>query len=79
MYATKDYCITYLRGSSGSPHLAAYVHARKHEVAFEDLFKDNDSTIGTYCDADLAGDEDTRKSMSGLAIAMHGGVVSWMS
>jgi len=55
------------------------VHARKHEVAFEDLFKDNDSTIGTYCDADLAGDEDTRKSMSGLAIAMHGGVISWMS
>jgi hypothetical protein len=79
LYATKDYGITYSRGSGGSPHLAAYMHARKNQVAVEDSFKDNGPTIGTYCDADLAGDEDTRKSTSGLAIVMHGGVISWMS
>ena len=45
LYATKDYGITYSRGSGGSPHFDAYMHARKHQVAVEDSFKDNGSTL----------------------------------
>ena len=78
MYATKEYGITYTRESGGSPHITAYTHARKNKIAVDDSFGDN-TLIGTYCDADLAGDEDTRKSTSGLVIVMHGGVICWSS
>ena len=78
LYATKEYGITYTRESGGSPHITAYTHARKNKIAVDDPFGDN-TLIGTYCDADLAGDEDTRKSTSGLVIVMHGGVICWSS
>jgi len=32
-----------------------------------------------YCDADFAGDLDTRRSTSGYAFTLHGGAVSWGS
>mmetsp|Transcript_64699 Transcript_64699/g.111136 ORF Transcript_64699/g.111136 Transcript_64699/m.111136 type:complete len:188 (+) Transcript_64699:812-1375(+) len=35
--------------------------------------------MGTYCDADLAGDEGTRKSTSGYCMLMNGGLVCWSS
>ena len=66
------------RDSGGSPHITAYTHARKNKIAVDDPFDDN-TLIGTYCDADLAGDEDTRKSTSGLVIMMHGGAICWSS
>ena len=78
LYATKEYGITYTRDSGGSPHITAYTHARKNKIAVDDPFDDN-TLIGTYCDADLAGDEDTRKSTSGLVIMMHGGAICWSS
>ena len=33
----------------------------------------------TYADADLAGDINTRKSTTGYAILMSGGLICWMS
>ena len=76
LFATKDYGITYSRGAVGAPHL--YLHARKTSLAVEDPLQDSKSVIA-YADADLAGDEDTRKSTTGFALLLHGGVVSWMS
>jgi heptaprenylglyceryl phosphate synthase len=35
--------------------------------------------MGTYADADLAGDVGTRKSTSGYCIVMNGGLVQWSS
>jgi len=35
--------------------------------------------MGTYADADLAGDEGTTKSTSGSAVMLHGGIIRWIS
>lgn len=32
-----------------------------------------------YCDADFAGDVDTRRSTTGYALLLHGAAISWMS
>jgi hypothetical protein len=32
-----------------------------------------------YCDADYAGDIDSRRSTTGYVFVMHGGAVSWSS
>ena len=85
-YGTKELGITYTRGAGGSPHLAGvqatslgvYMHSRKNEIAVEDAMKDS-HLMGTYADADLAGDEGTRKSTSGYAVMLHGGIISWIS
>jgi len=37
------------------------------------------TSVVAYCDADYAGDPDTRKSTSGNVFLMHGGVISWSS
>jgi ribonuclease HI len=39
---------------------------------------DNSGLIG-YCDADYAGDTDTRKSTSGYIFILHGGAITWSS
>ena len=44
----------------------------------EDPMKDS-HFMGTYADADFAGDEGTRKSTNGHCIMLHGGIVSWLS
>jgi hypothetical protein len=85
-YGTKELGITYTRGAGGSPHLAdvqvsslgVYMHSRKNEIAVDDVMKDS-HLMGTYADADLAGDEGTRKSTSGYAVMLHGGIISWIS
>jgi hypothetical protein len=76
MYATKDYGITFSRRKSGAPHL--YVHTRKSQTAVDDTSSDS-RLIATYADADLAGDVGTRKSTSGYAIVLNGGLISWLS
>jgi hypothetical protein len=76
LFATKDHGITYSRDAVGAPHL--FMHARKSSLAVEDSLRDSTNVIA-YADADLAGDEDTRKSTTGFALMLHGGVVSWMS
>jgi len=76
LFATKEYGITYSRDAVGAPHV--YLHSRKSSLAVEDSLRDSRNVIA-YADADLAGDEDTRKSTTGFALLLHGGVVSWMS
>jgi len=76
LYGTKSFGITYQRGVGGSPHL--FVHTRKSSTAIDDPTTDS-YLVGTYADADLAGDEGTRKSTNGHAMVLHGGVVSWLS
>ena len=76
LFATKEYGITYSREAVGAPHL--YVHTRKSSLAVEDALRDSRSVIA-YADADLAGDEDTRKSTTGFALLLYGGLISWMS
>ena len=86
LYGTKEWGITYSRGVGGSPHLAhsansklnMYMHSRKSEIASDDTNSDS-RIMRTYCDADLAGDEGTRKSTSGYGMVMNGGVVCWSS
>ena len=76
LYATKEYGITFSRRKSGAPHL--YVHTRKSQTAVDDTSGDS-RLIATYADADLAGDVGTRKSTSGYAIVLNGGLISWLS
>ena len=76
LFATKEYGITYSRDAVGAPHV--YLHSRKSSLAVEDSLRDSRNVIAN-ADADLAGDENTRKSTTGFALLLHGGVVSWMS
>jgi hypothetical protein len=86
LYATKDYGITYTKGKGGSPHvgslegaeLQAFIHARKSSTAVDDVMGDS-RLMGTYCDADLGGDEGTRKSTTGFCMGINGGLVCWSS
>ncbi len=42
-------------------------------------YGESDLKLQGYCDADMAGDLDTRKSTSGYVFAIAGGAVSWCS
>jgi hypothetical protein len=42
-------------------------------------FGAGDSTIIGYCDADYAGDLDSRRSTTGYVFLLHGGAISWSS
>ena len=69
LYHTKEMGITYRRGSFGGPQW--YVKA---------LDKSADAVLLMGCaDADWGGDEDSRKSTSGYAMILQGGLVSWLS
>jgi transposase InsO family protein len=86
LFSTKQYGITYRKGRSGSPHheatseplVQAFVHSRKTSVATDDATGDS-RIMGTYCDADLAGDEGTRRSTTGFCMLLSGGLVCWSS
>jgi hypothetical protein len=69
LYATKELGITFSKNASGAPH----VYMRGLEV------EENIRDFVTYADADLAGDVDNRKSTTGVAIVLNGGLVSWTS
>jgi hypothetical protein len=43
------------------------------------LFRGSDTTLKSYCDADYAGDPDTRRSTTGYLFMMNGGAISWNS
>ena len=58
--------------------MAAFIHSRKSDAAADDANGDS-RIIGTYCDADLAGDDGTRKSTTGFCMVLNGGVVCWSS
>ncbi len=76
LYATKDYGITYTRGKAGAPHMC--MHALKNRAAVEDLSNDSRIVV-SYADADLAGDESTRKSTTGFIALLGGGAINWTS
>ena len=84
LYGTKEYGIEYRRDKGNAPHqdhaprLTAYTHTRKSDIAREDSPSDS-HLIGTYCDADYAGDAGTRKSTGGYGILMAGGLICWSS
>ena len=42
-------------------------------------FGGSDIILEGYCDADYAGDVDTRRSTTGYVFLMYGGAVSWSS
>ncbi len=42
-------------------------------------FAGGDTTVIGYCDADFAGDLDTRRSTTGYVFIMNGGAISWQS
>ncbi len=60
--------ITFSKNASGAPH-----------VYMRDLEAEENRDFVTYADADLAGDVDNRKSTTGVAIVLNGGLVSWTS
>ena len=49
------------------------MHTRKSGVAIENSVEDEQTILVTYADADLAGDESTRRSTSGYGVVLHGG------
>jgi hypothetical protein len=71
-YATKDFGITFNRRKAGAPHV--FIRGESGTAV-----KVDGQDMVTYADADLAGDIHTRKSTTGYAILICGGLVSWMS
>ena len=43
------------------------------------MFGTSLNTVVGYCDADYAGDLDTRRSTTGFVFILHGGVFTWLS
>lgn len=86
LYRTKNYGLVYSRKkmshSVGAPHyseeLELFVHTRKNEGALDNFYGD-DQLLRSYCDADLAGDVETRRSTSGFCVVLFGAVVHWTS
>ena len=58
--------------------LQTYVHTRKSKTAIDDPMGDS-FLMGSYADADLAGDIGTRKSTTGFCMVLNGGVINWSS
>jgi hypothetical protein len=88
LFATKDMGITFSQDGSASPHLSSsdpsslpqlYIHTRKTSAAVDNADGDVEILFKAYADADLAGDESTRKSTSGYCMMYHGGAICWLS
>ena len=73
LYGTRDYCLTYSRTGNSAPHI--FTHTRKSDLAIND----SSQVLRAYADADLAGCPDTRRSTSGFAIMLSGGIIHWQS
>ena len=69
LYHTRELGITFSRGIWQGPSWYVKVLDNSKEAVL---------LVGS-ADADWAGDEDTRKSTSGYAMILQGGLVSWMS
>ena len=62
------------RAQSVSRHRYEKYNARKSSTAIDDAMGDS-RIMSTYCYADLAGDEGTRKSTSSFCMGINGGLV----
>jgi hypothetical protein len=51
----------------------------KGSTGFGITFGGGDRGLKGYCDADYAGDLDTRRSTTGYVFMLHGGAISWSS
>jgi hypothetical protein len=82
LYNTKHFCIQYDKNISNN-QVVMYENASKKK-SIEERLKASvpvETLNGTdmYCDADYAGDKNTRRSTSGMIIMMNGGPISWSS
>jgi len=88
LYRTKTHGLLFSRqklmNSVGAPHASdtpeLYVHTRKNTsiVMNEDEYE-QEQLLRCYCDADLAGDVETRRSTSGFCIMLFGAVIHWVT
>lgn len=63
----------------GSPRTRTRARATSREKIRQATATSDSHLIGTYCDADYAGDAGTRKSTGGYGILMAGGLICWSS
>jgi transposase InsO family protein len=69
LYSTRTYGITFSKAGFTAPHLTPE-QARSLQAV---------DRLYVYADANLAGDEDTFRSTSGLAFMLNGGLIYWSS
>ena len=67
------------KGVKAAKGLMRYVASTREHGIRTDLFETSPNTVVGYCDADYAGDPDTRRSTTGFVFILHGGVFTWLS
>ena len=78
-----NFCSRYIEESAQEritdlKHILKYLNGNK-ECGIEYSCNKNINQLEAYCDADFAGDLETRRSTTGYVILLAGGVISWCS
>lgn len=80
-----SHCIGVLARFMANPTLAHWQAAKgvvrylAHAPGKGITYRGNSTELQAYCDADYAGDLDTRRSTTGYVFMMNGGAISWNS